>query len=323
MLGKQVKVHCDGSQFIAVENQRLCKPMFTKPKSYDFKTTLFDIAFNECLQNSIVVYHKEDSLCECYDDMIYNKKAFDYIKQYLLNENIDVTDKFIIKNINRRLFSIFLRVKRLKRKVNFHSRTFFWNYFVTLTRDDTKYPDYESWIHAVKYSLSKFAYRRGWKYIFVVERGAETGREHLHGLVHVPAGQMVGNFILQKTFNRKTGKVKINNVNTFFSKFGINDFEKIRYMDAETQKHILNYITKYVTKSIENFIFSRGLKDGCDLRIQDKYMFAQCNYNNLSYILSSSIDVYEFVMNEKARRYTSEFYQHLLNQKIEQLELAS
>ena len=203
-----------------------------------------------------------------------------------------------------------MREKRFINKVNFYSETKYWNYFVTFTRDDKKYSSYESWLSAVKRTLSKFAYRRGWRYIFVLEKGVEHGREHLHGIVHIPQGQMVG--LVRKCdlgYNHKMHCKQYANINSFFEKFGINDFKKVNYLGGATYQDILRYMTKYMNKSPEKFIYSRGVYDTVELFLTDSQLLPPtCKFNVLHYIVSEDVDIFSSFMNRDAVEYERQFY---------------
>ena len=93
----------------------------------------------------------------------------------------------------------------------------------------------------------------------VWERGGENGRLHFHALLKVPEGTMSGELIEVTDFNIKTHRNKKTVQNTFFNdKFGRSDFEKIikkprAYLSA------VEYILKYISKTGERIVYSRGL----------------------------------------------------------------
>ena len=93
----------------------------------------------------------------------------------------------------------------------------------------------------------------------VWERGGRTERLHFHALLKVPEGTMPGRLEEVVDFNMKTHKPKKTVQNTFFNKkFGRTDFETIithpqEYIEA------VEYILKYVFKTGERIVYSRGL----------------------------------------------------------------
>ena len=104
--------------------------------------------------------------------------------------------------------------------------------------------------------LQRFCCRKKWKYIGVWERGNNTDRLHFHAIMYIP--EMVGELISKKDFDTKHKKMQTTLQNTFFNnKFGRTDF-----MPITDKRHITEdvmYMVKYMQKTGEKIIYSRGL----------------------------------------------------------------
>lgn len=134
-----------------------------------------------------------------------------------------------------------------------------WNYFVTFTYDDKKH-DEESFVKTLKKKLQNLHTNHGWLYMGCFER-SKTDRLHFHGLVYVPQGKMRGN-IREETYYDTTAHRKATSFinEDFEERIGRNDFKPITKHDL-TFTHSLDYILKYIGKSNERIVYSRGIKD--------------------------------------------------------------
>ena len=92
----------------------------------------------------------------------------------------------------------------------------------------------------------------------VWERSPEKNRLYFHGIFYIPDGTLSGDMEEINSYNFTTRKRQITNQNSFFAKrFGRNDFERI-----ESKNRIgdaLAYLMKYIEKSGEKIVYSRGL----------------------------------------------------------------
>lgn len=101
-------------------------------------------------------------------------------------------------------------------------------------------------------------YRRKWKYIGVWERSPEKNRLHFHGLFIIPEGQMVGELIKVTDYSPVKERLQTTYQNTYFNeRFGRSDFEKIDSPYAVND--CIVYLLKYIDKSGEKIVYSRGL----------------------------------------------------------------
>lgn len=92
----------------------------------------------------------------------------------------------------------------------------------------------------------------------VWERSPEKKRLHFHGIFYIPEGTLSGEMEDINSFNFTTRRRQITKQNSFFAKrFGRNDFEKIE--DKNRLGDALAYIMKYIEKSGEKIVYSRGL----------------------------------------------------------------
>ena len=83
-------------------------------------------------------------------------------------------------------------------------------------------------------------------------------RLHFHGIFYIPEGTLSGEMEEVNSFNFTTRRRQITKQNSFFAKrFGRNDFERIE--DKNRIGDALAYIMKYIEKSGEKIVYSRGL----------------------------------------------------------------
>ena len=163
------------------------------------------------------------------------------------------TRLYVTVNIERKLRNLICRRIRLSRKANLQE----FNYFCTFTYND-KLHDEESFKRKLRHTISNFSKRKAWKYIGVWERSPEKKRLHFHGLFYIPEGTMPGFLIQKEDYNFNTRRRQITNQNTYFNeKFGRSDFESI---DEPSRKGTaLAYIIKYIEKTGEKIVYSKGL----------------------------------------------------------------
>ena len=206
-----------------------------KPVTYMSRTEIFNKTYEE---NKHLPRNKlRGKLCSALRPYFKDKAATDYF----------VTDNLmrIRKNVNS-------RKNRAWRK----ARLAEFNYFCTFTYDDKKVTE-DEFKSKLSKALRNLAVRRGWRYMGVWERGAKTDRLHFHSLVHVPEGQMVGEFVEVKDYNTEKHRMQTQLVNSYFAeRFGRTTFEELAPQELDFS---LNYILKYIEKSGEKIVYSRGL----------------------------------------------------------------
>ena len=101
--------------------------------------------------------------------------------------------------------------------------------------------------------------RKNWKYMGVWERAPESNRLHFHGLFYIPENAMVGVLKEVKDYDTRSNKMIITIQSSFFNeKFGRSDFEEIDD-NERTLGNALAYLMKYIEKSGEKIVYSKGL----------------------------------------------------------------
>ena len=161
--------------------------------------------------------------------------------------------KYILERMEKKQRNLWKRIKRFKRKVNMNR----WNYFVTFTYDPKKHTA-ESFRKKLRKCLSNLHTRRRWKYIGVFEEGGANGTLHFHGLLYVPDDEMVGEIVEKREYSTKRGERYTRYGNTFFDEsFGMSDFQELNPVLLK-RGGTARYLVKYLTKSGEKAVYSRG-----------------------------------------------------------------
>lgn len=156
-------------------------------------------------------------------------------------------------NIERKKRNLICRRIRLSRKINLQE----FNYFVTFTYNNALHTE-DSFKKGLKKTLANFASRRSWKYVGVWERSPKKQRLHFHGLFNIPNGSMPSLMIEVNDYNFNTHRRQITHQNTYFNdRFGRSDFETIN--DKTTLGSAVAYIMKYLEKTGEKIVYSKGL----------------------------------------------------------------
>lgn len=235
------KIYNDGSHFVAQailkKQEKQKKPVYKVALATEVDKA-FDIAFANAQHLN----------------KLSEQKSF--IREALLDSNED--DELLTDYIERRFKSkkhaLNLRRKRFLRKANLNK----WNYFITFTYDDKKCT-VETFEKSLKKCLSNLATRRGWVFAMNPEYGAKTGRKHFHALAYIPEGQMVGKITKKRDYSKRLFKSRYRYENDFFTKFGRNDFQPITNKNKRELKKAIDYIAKYMNKSTEKTMYSRGI----------------------------------------------------------------
>ncbi len=161
-------------------------------------------------------------------------------------------EEYVKANLERKQRNLICRRVRMTRKA--HLANF--NYFCTFTYDDKKHTE-ETFRKKLKNKLSLLAYRQGWKYMGVWERSPEKQRLHFHGLFNIPDGTMPSGMEIVRDYSKPNHKMQESQQNKYFlENFGRNDFK-------ELNKHRLGeslaYLMKYIEKTGEKIVYSKGL----------------------------------------------------------------
>ena len=206
-----------------------------------------------------------------------------WISVYMVEELGDVfgldTD-WIRKEIDRLRHNAYLRERRFRDKAFLNQ----WNYFVTITYDEKKMNE-EIFRAAVRKCFSNFQTRRGWKYMGVFERGDEGDRLHFHALCYIPRGELPGTLKNTRAYSVKERKW-VNRLQSsfFFDRFGKNTFDPINRRDVKNGK-VVNYVIKYILKSGERVIYSRGVPTELMVMVEDEQVAAEMYDFCLKFVL--------------------------------------
>ena len=159
---------------------------------------------------------------------------------------------YVEANMQRKQRNLISRRIRMTRKVNLQD----FNFFVTLTFNSELHTE-ESFKAGVESCLRNFCNRRGWKYVGVWERSPKKKRLHFHGIFYIPEGTMPGKMLDMEDYNFHTRRRQITHQNTYFNeKFGRSDFEPL---DMQNIGSAIAYIVKYLEKTGEKLVYSKGL----------------------------------------------------------------
>ena len=123
----------------------------------------------------------------------------------------------------------------------------------------------------------------------VWERGKDTDRLHFHGLFYIP--EMIGSIYEKKDYNTNKKKIVKANVNTYFeNKFGRNDFQEIDANHIQ-KEYSVKYLRKYLTKTNDRVIYSRGLAPMRKLDILEDDVLCGYMDNPNKYVLYDNFTV--------------------------------
>ena len=183
----------------------------------------------------------------------YERKRYILSQMKGLFKDEEAAKNYVELNIQRKIRNLICRRIRMCRKAYLNGM----NYFCTFTYDDKLHTE-ESFKTKLKNCLQYFSKKRGWKYMGVWERGGKTDRLHFHALMHIPKEQLEGKLEEKREYDFKSRDMKITNSHKFFEKkFGRNDFKEIP--NVRFMGEALAYLMKYLEKTGEKVVYSRGL----------------------------------------------------------------
>ncbi len=244
---KYYKIIFDGSHYVATKIKRssnIFKRNKAKTNEYD---DLFDSLYFLAVKSNL-----------------QPKQYFNFIKDEFVNtyeiEASEKIDEYIKEKIKQKLHNLHKRKELFRRKANLNR----WNYFVTITYDDKKHSA-TSFRQKLRKCLCNLHTRRKWRYMGVFELAPETNRLHFHALIYIPDGQMIETIEELQDYSTSQHKMQTSHSNTFFaSKFGRNDFTPIKQTEMT-----VNYILKYLSKTNERIVYSRGIADHIVKELKD------------------------------------------------------
>ena len=162
--------------------------------------------------------------------------------------------RFVMNNFERKQRNLICRRIRMIRKANLAN----FNYFCTFTYDDNKHTE-QSFKKGLKTCLRNLCYRKNWRYMGVWERAPQTNRLHFHGLFYIPQNSLSGGIIEVRDYDTKAHKMRTTFQSEFFNKkFGRSDFELIDE-NERLLGNALAYLMKYIEKTGEKIVYSKGL----------------------------------------------------------------
>ena len=294
------KIYYDGSHYI-------CIP-YNPPKKRKKKKVTPDLSgFKQLSDEEVKNIFGEDAgdLFKAMDARSEQRKKFDEAYEESKNENKQerkeklveaVKDMFssettaelyVEANLDRIRKNYIKRKMRLIRKINLQT----FNYFVTFTYSDELHTE-DSFRKSLKKLLSNFSTRRKWKYIGVFERSPKKQRLHFHALLYAPDGTMPCELKEVKGYSVRLGKVQTTYQCDYFTKrFGIVDFEPINQNDIAD---VTKYLTKYIEKSGEKLIYSKGLPQYFISDIADEDVICPYDENESKYVLNDNFTCYDY-----------------------------
>lgn len=267
-------IYNDGSSFVAYENQNFTvrkKKEIKKRKDLDIAEQMFEELYLTAVKKGLS----------------YKKQQEFVLSEMLKSIRIkDIAEKIVNEGFRRKNANIASRKKLFRRKAYLNN----WNYFVTFTFDDKKHTD-ETFKKSLRKCLSNLSSRKGWKVMGIWEYGEENERLHFHALLYVPNGAMVGEIYEKKDYSKRKHKTIVTHPCTFFEeRYGRCDFEKINSMLLKKGRY-LDYILKYITKTDEKLVYSRGIPSSFKDEISEEEICTEFESYVIKYVLFD--DVYD------------------------------
>lgn len=181
------------------------------------------------------------------------RKKFIICKMTAYFKEEDSAIRYVNSQFERKNRNLICRRVRLTRKVNLQE----FNYFVTFTYDGEKHTE-ESFKKKLQGCFKMMCHRKGWKYVGVWERSPQKNRLHFHGLFYIPEGSMPGKLIEVMDYSPIKKRVQKTVQNTYFNeRFGRSDFKAVE--DRSMLGEAVAYLTKYMEKTGEKMVYSKGL----------------------------------------------------------------
>lgn len=236
--GEHLKIYHDGKHFVGTRSFKIEKSKInikSKSEQDEYFDNMYFEAVKQNLTHSALRNFLKDKMLESYPTI----------------KNID---SYIESHIKAKIHNFYSRIKRFKRKANLNK----WNYFVTITYDNKKMNS-SIFKKKLRKCLSNLHCRRSWNYMGVFELSPTENRLHFHALMYIPKSEMVGTITEETSYSTKKKSMQTANINSFFAeKFGRNDFSEITEEDLKFGKAV-EYITKYLYKTNEKIVYSRGI----------------------------------------------------------------
>lgn len=183
---------------------------------------------------------------------VRKKKILEEMRIYF--EDSDSCFRFVMNNFERKQRNLICRRIRMTRKANLAN----FNYFCTFTYDDSKHTEV-SFKKKLQSCFKMMCHRKGWKYMGVWERAPQTNRLHFHGLFYIPENSLSGGIIEVRDYDTRSHRMRTTFQSEYFNKrFGRSDFELIDE-NERLLGNALAYLMKYIEKTGEKIVYSKGL----------------------------------------------------------------
>ena len=306
----KTKVYHDGSHYIAIPHTTNPTKRRKRPpeelvevidNNQDSSEELLDESSNAAEKSNVVLVEQEQSqkqkdkkpkrvatrteiFNELYTDSSDMSRAkrkvflINEMKKYFVKHNQAIM--FVEKRLEMKRTNYINRLIRFKRKAYLND----FNYFVTFTYDGLKH-DEETFRKQLRKTLMNFHTRKQWKYIGVWEKAPKTKRLHFHAIMNVPEGTMPGEMFKKNDYDKKRHKRQITIQNTYFNeRFGRTDFEELDRVLMQNG-NAMNYLTKYIAKTEERLVYSRGLPMYLISDITDEDVVCRCGLENRKLLL--------------------------------------
>lgn len=192
------------------------------------------------------------------------------------------THDFISLHLQRKRRNLISRRIRMTRKANLQT----FNFFCTFTFDGKLHTE-ESFKKGLKRCLNNFSSRKKWKYMGVWERSPKKQRLHFHGLFFIPDGTMPGKLLPFRDYNTTTHSMQTTWQSLYFNeRFGRSDFRAIE--DPSMTGLALSYLMKYIEKSGEKIVYSKGLPQFFLSDIMDEDIICRTGVEDQKLLLSDT-----------------------------------
>lgn len=280
----ETKVYYDGSHYIAIphterknkrrrkredeeiavvekkeeggsETQKATEPL-TQQQTADKESQMEQCKSEPSEQSTVRTTTKKQLFEELYTKYINLRKSErqDMIlkEMQLYFDNQEQAKEYVRWNMERKYRNLVCRRVRMTRKARLAN----FNYFCTFTYDEKKHTG-ESFQKQLKICFRNLCNRKGWKYMGVWEKSPEKQRLHFHGLFKISKNGMVGELYEKTDYSTVLHTMQTVNMNTYFEeRFGRNDF---KVLNNRLLGESLSYLMKYIEKSGEKIVYSKGL----------------------------------------------------------------
>ena len=293
----ETKVYFDGSHYIAIPHTT--RPTKKRPKPVEEEITVAEnleivgtqedtlsvpsISTNDSKENTNFIQQTIENISKENEEQtlqnktqkerkLTRKELFDelYVKYIDLGKNerkkkiielmlpyfsnLKFCENFVTINFERKQRNLICRRVRMCRKANLAN----FNYFCTFTYDDKKHTEV-TFKKGIKTCLRNLCYRKNWKYMGVWERAPKTNRLHFHGLFSIPKNSIPGTLNIVKDYDTHSHKMQTSIQSSYFNeRFGRSDFKEIDEQERRLG-NALAYLMKYIEKTGEKIVYSKGL----------------------------------------------------------------